>query len=64
MAGRSCNSNACFQADRFKALLHLRAMVRTGTGAPMHTHKVEEVLSVISGKVEGWLGHEIDLDPK
>lgn len=23
-----------------------------GTGAPMHTHKVEEVLSVISGRVE------------
>jgi mannose-6-phosphate isomerase-like protein (cupin superfamily) len=27
-----------------------------GTGAPMHTHKVEEVLSVISGKAEVRLG--------
>jgi mannose-6-phosphate isomerase-like protein (cupin superfamily) len=30
-----------------------------GTGAPTHTHKVEEVLSVISGKVEIRLGNEI-----
>ncbi len=27
-----------------------------GTGAPIHTHKVEEVLSVISGKAEVRLG--------
>lgn len=27
-----------------------------GTGAPLHTHKVEEVLSVISGKAEVRLG--------
>ena len=27
-----------------------------GTGAPIHTHKVEEVLSVISGKAEVCLG--------
>jgi mannose-6-phosphate isomerase-like protein (cupin superfamily) len=27
-----------------------------GKGAPRHTHRVEEVLSVISGKVEVWLG--------
>jgi quercetin dioxygenase-like cupin family protein len=30
-----------------------------GTGAPKHTHKVEEVLSVISGKVEVQLGDKI-----
>lgn len=30
-----------------------------GTGAPGHTHRVEEVLSVISGKVEVWLGDKI-----
>jgi len=27
-----------------------------GTGAPLHTHKVEEVLSVLSGKAEVRLG--------
>ena len=30
-----------------------------GTGAPTHTHKVEEVLSVISGKVEIRLGDRV-----
>ena len=30
-----------------------------GTGAPMHTHKVEEVLSVITGKVEVRLGDSV-----
>ena len=30
-----------------------------GTGAPKHKHKVEEVLSVISGKVEVQLGDKI-----
>ena len=30
-----------------------------GTGAPTHTHKVEEVLSVISGKAEVHLGSKI-----
>lgn len=29
-----------------------------GTGAPIHTHKVEEVLSVISGKAEVHLGNK------
>ena len=27
-----------------------------GTGAPTHSHRVEEVLSVLSGKMEVWLG--------
>ena len=30
-----------------------------GTGAPVHTHKVEEVLAVIGGKVEVRLGSKI-----
>ena len=29
-----------------------------GTSAPTHSHKVEEVLMVLSGKMEVWLGDE------
>jgi quercetin dioxygenase-like cupin family protein len=29
-----------------------------GTGAPMHTHTVEEVLTVLSGSAEIWLGEQ------
>jgi mannose-6-phosphate isomerase-like protein (cupin superfamily) len=29
-----------------------------GTGAPIHTHPVEEVLSVLSGEMEVWLGSD------
>lgn len=32
--------------------------VAAGTGAPTHSHKVEEVLTVFSGKMEVWLGQE------
>jgi mannose-6-phosphate isomerase-like protein (cupin superfamily) len=40
-----------------KALCILEQWCAPGTGAPLHTHTVEEVLSVISGKVEIRLGH-------
>jgi mannose-6-phosphate isomerase-like protein (cupin superfamily) len=39
-----------------KALCVFEQWCAPGTGAPKHTHNVEEVLSVISGSVEIWLG--------
>jgi mannose-6-phosphate isomerase-like protein (cupin superfamily) len=42
-----------------KALCIFEQWCAPGTGAPPHTHKVEEVLSVISGKVEIRLGDKI-----
>lgn len=42
-----------------KALCIFEQWCAPGTGAPKHTHEVEEVLSVISGKVEIWLGDNI-----
>ena len=42
-----------------KALCIFEQWCAPGTGAPMHTHKVEEVLSVISGKVEVRLADKI-----
>ena len=32
--------------------------VAPGTGAPTHSHAVEEVLTVVSGDAEVWLGAE------
>ena len=32
--------------------------VAPGTGAPAHSHPVEEVLTVLEGKAEMWLDHE------
>ena len=39
-----------------KALCIFEQWCAPGTGAPVHTHKVEEVLSVIDGKAEVRLG--------
>ena len=42
-----------------KAICIFEQWCAPGTGAPLHTHTVEEVLSVINGKVEIRLGDRI-----
>ena len=40
------------------AALHFRAVVRSRLRAPTHLHAVEEVLTVLEGQAEAWLGDE------